>query len=156
MKTRVCLKYFANDYRLRSQPVCLKKKTDAYDGAEVCELVDAYMLNLLSKKYNKNNFGFYRDDGFHVLKNKSESQPEHIKKIIQKIFKEYELDAIIQCNRKMVNYLDVNPNLIDRTYKLHTRLDNDIKYIHKDSNYPQKCHLQNLTIYRIKVIHPYL
>ena len=29
-----------------------------YDGAEVCELVGTYMLNLLSKKYNKNDFGF--------------------------------------------------------------------------------------------------
>ena len=35
----------------------------AYDGAEVCELMDTYMLNLLSKKYNKNNFGIYHDDG---------------------------------------------------------------------------------------------
>ena len=43
----------------------------AYDGAEVCELVGTYMLNLLSKKYNKNNFGLYRDDGLTVLKNKS-------------------------------------------------------------------------------------
>ena len=33
----------------------------AYDGAEVCELVGTYMLNVLSKKYNKNDFGLYRD-----------------------------------------------------------------------------------------------
>ena len=42
----------------------------AYDGAEVCELVGTYMLNLLSKKYNKNNFGLYRDDRLAVLKKK--------------------------------------------------------------------------------------
>ena len=42
-----------------------------YDGAEVCELVGKYMLNVLSKKYNKNDFRFYRDDGLAVLKNKS-------------------------------------------------------------------------------------
>ena len=39
-----------------------------YDGAEVCELVGTYMLNILFKKYNKNNFGLYRDDGLAVLK----------------------------------------------------------------------------------------
>ena len=40
------------------------------DGAEVCELVGTYMLNLLSKKYNKNDFGLYRDDGLAILKKK--------------------------------------------------------------------------------------
>ena len=48
----------------------------AYDGAEVCELVGTYMLNVLSKKYNKNDFGLYRDDGLAVLKNKSGRQSE--------------------------------------------------------------------------------
>ena len=43
----------------------------AYHGAEVCELVGTYMLNVLSKKYNKNDFGLYRDDGLAVLKKKS-------------------------------------------------------------------------------------
>ena len=34
-----------------------------FDGTEVCELVSTCMLNLVSQKYNKNNFGLYRDDG---------------------------------------------------------------------------------------------
>ena len=41
----------------------------AYDGAEVCELVGTYMLNVF-KKYNKNDLGLYRDDGLAVLKKK--------------------------------------------------------------------------------------
>ena len=84
-------------------------------GAEVCEVVGTYMLNLLSKKYNKNNFGLYRDDGLAVLKNKSGPQSEQVKKNIQKIFKKYGLDITIQCNLKIVNYLDVIFNLNDRT-----------------------------------------
>ena len=47
-----------------------------YNGAEVCELVSAYMFNLLSRKYNKNDFGLHRDDGLAVLKNKSGPQSE--------------------------------------------------------------------------------
>ena len=43
----------------------------AYDGAEVCELVDTYILDVLSKKYNKNDFGLHRDDRLAVFKNKS-------------------------------------------------------------------------------------
>ena len=70
----------------------------AYDGVEVCKLVGTYMLNLLSKRYNKNNFELYRDDRLVVLKNKSGPESEQLKKSIQKIFKEHELDIIIQCN----------------------------------------------------------
>ena len=38
---------------------------------------------------------------------------------------------------KVVNYLDVTFNLIvDRTYKAYTKPNNEIKYIHKNSNHP--------------------
>ena len=107
----------------------------AYDVAEVRELVGTPMLNLLSKKYNKNDFGLYRDDGLAVLKNKSGPQSEEVKKNIQKIFKEHGLDIIIQCNMKIVNYLDVTFNLNDETYNSYTKPNNEIKYIHKDSNH---------------------
>ena len=89
----------------------------AYDGAEVCELVGTYMLNVLPKKYNKNDFGLHRDEGLVVLENKSGSKSEQIKKNIQKIFKEQRLDITIQCNIKVVNYLDVTFSLNDGTYK---------------------------------------
>ena len=52
------------------------------------------------------------------------------------IFKENRLDIVIQCNMKVVNYLDVTFNLNDGTYKSHTKPNNEIKYIHKNSNYP--------------------
>ena len=61
------------------------------------------MLNVLSNKYSKNDFGLYRNDGLTVLKNKSGPQIEQVKKNIQKIFKEHELSIIIQCNMKVVN-----------------------------------------------------
>ena len=97
------------------------------DGAEVCELVGTYMLNLLSKKYNKNDFGLYRDDGLVVLKNKSGPQSERVKKNIQKIFKEHGLDITIQCNMKVVNYVDVDFNLNDVNYKPYIK-PNSVKY----------------------------
>ena len=108
----------------------------AYDGAEVCELVGTYMLNLLSEKYNKNDLGFYLDDGLAFLKNKSGPQSEHVKKNFQKIFKKHGSDIIIQCDMKIVNYLDVTFNLSDRTYKPYTKTNNEIKYIHKNTNHP--------------------
>ena len=35
----------------------------SFDGAEVCEIVRLYLLNLLTNEFGKNNVGFYRDDG---------------------------------------------------------------------------------------------
>ena len=89
----------------------------AYYGAKLCELVGTYMLNVLSKKYNKNDLGLHCDEGLVVLENKSGSKSEQVKKNIQKIFKEHGLDVTIQCNIKVVNYLDVTFNLNDGTYK---------------------------------------
>ena len=66
----------------------------------------------------------YRDDGFAVLKNKSGLQSEQVKKNIHKIFKEHGLDINIQCNIKIVNYLDVTFNLNDGTYHPYTKPNN--------------------------------
>ena len=40
----------------------------AYNGAEVCEIVEIFMLSLLSKKYSSNNIGLYRDGGLLVFR----------------------------------------------------------------------------------------
>ena len=71
---------------LRNKEVCLMCDVSMgdYDGAEMCELVGTYMLNVLSKKHNKNDLELYRDDGLTVLKNQSGPQSEQVKKNIQK------------------------------------------------------------------------
>ena len=83
----------------------------AYGGAEVCELVGTFLLYKLSLKYNKNDIGFYRDDGLAIFKNISGPKSEKIEKNIQKLFKENQLDIVTQCNMKAVNYLDATLNL---------------------------------------------
>ena len=54
----------------------------AYDGAEVCQLVGTYMLSLISEKYNKKDFGLYRDDRLGVVRKKGKPETEKIKKNI--------------------------------------------------------------------------
>ena len=53
----------------------MKKQSDlfnftmgTYDSAEACELVGTCMLSFIWKKYNKKDFGLYRDDGLEVVK----------------------------------------------------------------------------------------
>ena len=71
-----------------------------------------------------------------MAKNKSGLKTEKIMKNIQKICKENELDIAIQCNMKIVNYLDVSLNLNNLNYKPYHKPDNEILYIFKDSNHP--------------------
>ena len=89
----------------------------SYDGAEICELVGIFLLNIITTTYNKHDIGLYRDDGLAIFKNMSGPQNEKIKKDLQKIFKDKGLDIIINYNMKIVNYLDVSFNLNDGTYR---------------------------------------
>ena len=84
----------------------------AFDGAEVCEAVGNFLLYQLSKNYNKKDIGLYRDDGLAIFKNVSCSKAEKIKKDIQKLFKNNHLNTTIQCNVKIVKYLDATFNLL--------------------------------------------
>ena len=43
---------------------------------------------------------------------------------------------IIKCNLKIVDFLDVTLNLTDSTYKPYHKANDEICYIHKESNHP--------------------
>ena len=108
----------------------------AFDGAEICELVGCFILNKLSQKYNKRDVGLYRDDGLAVFKNISGPQSEKIKKDFQKTFQNHGLEIVIECNVKIVNYLDVTLNLTNGTFQPYRKPDNITSYIHTQSNHP--------------------
>ena len=71
------------------------------------------MLYLIGKKYNSKNIVLYRDDELAVFKNVSLPASEKIKKQSQSLYKQKDLQIIIECNLKFVNYLDVTFNLND-------------------------------------------
>ena len=108
----------------------------AYDGAEVCELVGIYLLSQLTRTFGKKDIGLYRDDGLAVFKDISGPEAEKIKKKIQKIFKDNDLQITISCNLKITNYLDVTLNLNDGSYKPYRKPDEETLYIHAKSNHP--------------------
>ena len=41
----------------------------SYDDAEVCEIVGLFMLDMLSKLFEKNYVCLYRDDGLSIFRN---------------------------------------------------------------------------------------
>ena len=59
-----------------------------------------------------------------------------LKKYIQKMFKANHLSITIQYNLKIVDYLDVTFSLFNATYQPFCKSNNEITYIHKESNHP--------------------
>ena len=69
-------------------------------------------------------------------RNKSDAQLEKMKKKLQRLFKEYDLEIIAKSNQKIVNYLDVILNLKDGTFRPYHKPDDQMPYIHTESNHP--------------------
>ena len=58
-----------------------------------------------------------------------------IKKIIE-VFKKYELAIIIKANLFVVNFLDIQFNVLNGTFKPYRKLNNDPIFVYKNSNHP--------------------
>ena len=87
-----------------------------YDGAEICEIVGSYILNLLSNILDKDLVVLCRDGGWAIVRNLFGPEIERKRKGIIKLFKECGLN-IMQSNLKIVNFLDVEMYLDTGTYR---------------------------------------
>ena len=108
----------------------------SYDGAEVCELVGLYMLNLITPLVGKNNVGLYRDDSLAILENASGPESERIKKKIIKVFQQYGLNISADTNLVQTDFLDVTFNLKSGKYWPYRKPNDQPLYIHQQSNHP--------------------
>ena len=71
-----------------------------------------------------------------VFKDLSGPESERIKKELTQIFKNHNLTLEIKCNLKQVDYLDITFNLENGTYKPYKKPNNEIRYVHAESNHP--------------------
>ena len=108
----------------------------SYDGAEVCELVGTFMLVQLFQVIDKKDIGLYRDDGLGIMRRLGGPEMERRKKKIIQFFKEQGLKITIQVNLHKVDYLDVEFNLKNNSFKPYRKPDNTPLYININSNHP--------------------
>ena len=59
-----------------------------------------------------------------------------MKKEFQRIFREKGLQLVIECNKKVVNYLDATMNLNDGSHKPYRKPDDELNYVHAESDHP--------------------
>ena len=68
----------------------------SYDGAEVCEVVGLFILDIIRKKYLKEKIGLYRDDGLSVFKNQTGHHNDKVRKELIRIFQYHHLKLEIK------------------------------------------------------------
>ena len=88
------------------------------------------MLSLFSEHIKKNYIGLA------ILKNTSRPAAGKLKKKFQKLFREKDLDIIVQCNLKINNYLDITFNLDNGSYRPYRKPNEETNYIHVSSDHP--------------------
>ena len=70
-----------------------------------------FILNELSKTFDKDNTGLYRDDGLSVFEDYNRHQNDKFRKEMIDLFKQHHLNLETKCNLKTVDYLDITFNL---------------------------------------------
>ena len=108
----------------------------SYDGAEVCELVGAFLLSRLTPLLGENKVGLYRDDGLGVVKNSSGPALDRTRKNIIGLFRALGLKITIEINLNEVNYLDLAMSLRSGTFRPFLKPNTTPMYVNAASNHP--------------------
>ena len=109
---------------------------ECFDGAEVCELAGAYILGQLNTVFKNKNVDFCRDDRLRIFRNLSGPKIERKRDAIVRVFIDCGLSITTKNNLKVVNFLDIQLDLIDGTYRPYGRPNDNLMYIDISSNHP--------------------
>ena len=105
-------------------------------GAEVCELLELYLLGKLAPLIGTKNVGLYRDHGLAVIHQTNGPKMDRIRKDILALFKSEGLSTTIDTNLIESDFLDVSFSLeMDKVFP-YRKPSNTPLYIHSRSNHP--------------------
>ena len=107
----------------------------AYDGAEVCDIVGLFLLSELRDLKLNLDIGGYKDDFLGVSRS-SPRQVEIMKKKITQVFRSHGLEITSEANKKIVQFLDVQFNLQDGSFKPYLKEGDTPLYVNAGSNHP--------------------
>ena len=68
---------------------------ESFDGAEICEIVELYLLDKLSNLLGNENVGLYRDDGLAAINSCSGLVLDRTRKKIIALFKKEGLNITV-------------------------------------------------------------
>ena len=80
LHSRKALLFDKNDVWVKKDNPDFDITMGSYVGAEVCELVGLYILDILTKEFGHNKIGLYRDDRLGCFQNNSSPESKKVKK----------------------------------------------------------------------------
>ena len=107
-----------------------------FDAAEVADIVGLFMLSELEKLKLKATWTSYKDDGLGVS-DATPRQVENMKKKVCQVFNKNGLEITVEANKKIVQYLDVELNLSDESFKPFIKPNDIPLYVNANSNHPK-------------------
>ena len=102
----------------------------SFNGAEICEIVELYLLDKLSNVSGKEKLGLYRDDGLAAINSCSSPVLDRTRKNSITLFKKEGLNITIEKNLAKTDFLDVTFNLVTEKYFPYCKPNNDPLYIY--------------------------
>ena len=98
----------------------------SYDGAEVCELLGVYILDILKKELGHDKTGLFRDDILGCFQSLSGPVSQKVKKKLCKNFKQSGVGITVEYNLQITDFLDVTFDLRTEKYYPHKKDDNQL------------------------------
>ena len=123
-ETKKSLLYMNNEAWTMKGYINFDVAQGGFDSAEVCDLVGLFLLDEVKKAKLNMNAGIFRDDGLGVS-SATPREVERIKKSICGGYKKHGLSLTVDANKKSVQFLDVELDLMNESYKPFTK-PNDI------------------------------
>ena len=109
----------------------------SYHGAEVCDLLGLFILSKLAPILGAGTHGLYRDDGLAVLKGRTPSEWERLKKSIHRTFGDIGFRVTIETGLYRTDFLDVILDLRKNEYQPFRKANSKTVYINNESNHPR-------------------
>ena len=109
----------------------------SYLGAELCELVDLFVLGGLRDIFGPGNVELYRGKCMAVLPNCSAFKVDRLKKQTQTYLKSLGLRITVESQLMITGFLDVELNLNDISNTPYRKQNSNIIYININSSYPK-------------------
>ena len=108
-----------------------------YDLAQVADLIEIYILDMLNRIVNLEQMGLYQDDGVIFILDSNGPKTSNIHKKIIRAYKLLGLRIQIASNLKIVDFLDVTLNLNNSPFKPYSKNDSASTYVNIDFNHPR-------------------
>ena len=127
--------FFQNDVYVKKENPDFDNGQGSLDSAEVSELVGLYILHKQEDLIKKESAALFRDDMI-IAEKLTGRECNLMEKKLRVLFRSFGLQITVEANLTNVNFLDVNLNLLDGTYRPY-RKNNDVPvYMSKNSNHP--------------------